>query len=127
MRLLGVMKSTSMLSSRLGVAGSSGRWIIEEFTAQMRAVSKIAFNRRSNLASFLEANGILTVHDRTCLCLCTSILCLFKCLCTASVEDNLKLWIYLIEHLNGHMLVIVDFDLICCAVGMVPTKVYICG
>lgn len=61
MRLLGVVKSTSVLSSRLGVGGSTGGWIIEEFTAQMRAVSKIALHRRSNLASFLDANGIVTI------------------------------------------------------------------
>ncbi|KAK8606644.1 hypothetical protein V6N13_052411 [Hibiscus sabdariffa] len=57
MRLLGVVKSTSVLSSRLGIGGATGRWLIEEFTAQMRAVSKIALHRRSNLASFLEMNG----------------------------------------------------------------------
>ncbi|KAK2986274.1 hypothetical protein RJ640_021843 [Escallonia rubra] len=57
MRLLGVVKSTSMLSSRLGTGGTTAGWIIEEFTAQMRAVSKIALHRRSNLASFLETNG----------------------------------------------------------------------
>ncbi|KAJ0099623.1 hypothetical protein Patl1_21605 [Pistacia atlantica] len=61
MRLLGVVKSTSVLSSRLGVGGSTGGWIIEEFTAQMRAVSKIALHRRSNLASFLETNGTFRV------------------------------------------------------------------
>ncbi|GMI69029.1 BIG, LOW PHOSPHATE-RESISTANT ROOT 1, DARK OVER-EXPRESSION OF CAB 1, TRANSPORT INHIBITOR RESPONSE 3 [Hibiscus trionum] len=57
MRLLGVVKSTSVLSSRLGIGGATGRWLIEEFTAQMRAVSKIALHRRSNLSSFLEMNG----------------------------------------------------------------------
>lgn len=57
MRLHGVVKSTSTLSSRLGVGGATGGWIIEEFTSQMRAVSKIALNRRSNLATFLELNG----------------------------------------------------------------------
>ncbi|KAJ6369826.1 hypothetical protein OIU76_028138 [Salix suchowensis] len=57
MRLHGVVKSTSALSSRLGVGGNTGGWIIEEFTAQMRAVSKIALHRRSNLALFLEMNG----------------------------------------------------------------------
>lgn len=57
MRLHGVVKSTSALSSRLGVGGNTGGWIIEEFTAQMRAVSKIALHRRSNLAFFLEMNG----------------------------------------------------------------------
>lgn len=57
MRLRGVVKSTSILSSRLGAGGSTGGWIIEEFTAQMRAVSKIALLRRSNLATFLEMNG----------------------------------------------------------------------
>ncbi|KAM6549341.1 hypothetical protein CsatB_021017 [Cannabis sativa] len=57
MRLLGVVKSTSVLSSRLGAGGIAGACLIEEFTAQMRAVSKIALHRRSNLATFLEANG----------------------------------------------------------------------
>ncbi|XP_023737665.1 auxin transport protein BIG [Lactuca sativa] len=57
MRLLGVVKSTSTLLSRLGIGGSTSGWIIEEFTAQMHAVSKIALNRRSNLATFLETHG----------------------------------------------------------------------
>ncbi|QCE12751.1 E3 ubiquitin-protein ligase UBR4 [Vigna unguiculata] len=57
MRLLGVVKSSSILSSRLGIGGASGSWIIEEFTTQMRAVCKIALQRRSNLAAFLETNG----------------------------------------------------------------------
>lgn len=60
MRLTGVVKSTSVLSTRLGVGGVAGGWIIEEFTSQMRAVSKIALHRRSNLACFLERNGICT-------------------------------------------------------------------
>ena len=63
MRLLGVVKSTSVLSSRLGVGGTTAGWIIEEFTAQMRAVSKIALHRRSNLATFLEINGIVAFSD----------------------------------------------------------------
>ncbi|XP_022771848.1 auxin transport protein BIG-like isoform X2 [Durio zibethinus] len=57
MRLLGVVKSTSVLSSRLRIGGATGGWLIEEFTAQMRAVSKIALHRHSNLAVFLEMNG----------------------------------------------------------------------
>ncbi|KAJ9147476.1 hypothetical protein P3X46_029633 [Hevea brasiliensis] len=57
MRLHGVVKSTSMLSSRLGAGETTGGWMVEEFTAQMRAVSKIALHRRSNLALFLEMNG----------------------------------------------------------------------
>ncbi|KAK7374677.1 hypothetical protein VNO80_08114 [Phaseolus coccineus] len=57
MRLLGVVKSSSLLSSRLGLGGASGSSIIEEFTTQMRAVCKIALQRRSNLATFLETNG----------------------------------------------------------------------
>ena len=59
MRLLGVVKSTAILTSRLGVGCSTVGWIIEEFTAQMRAVSKIALHRRSNLAAFLETNGMV--------------------------------------------------------------------
>lgn len=57
MLLFGVVKSTAMLSSRLGVGGTTTGWIIEEFTAQMRAVSKIALHRRSNFAAFLDTNG----------------------------------------------------------------------
>ncbi|KAL5095744.1 hypothetical protein RYX36_000071 [Vicia faba] len=57
MRLLGVVKSSSLLLSRLVIGGTSGSWIIEEFTAQMRAVCRIALQRRSNLATFLETNG----------------------------------------------------------------------
>ncbi|XP_071733833.1 auxin transport protein BIG [Rutidosis leptorrhynchoides] len=57
MRLLGVMKSTSTLISMLGTGGSTSGWIIEEFTAQMHAVSKIALHRRSNLATFLKTYG----------------------------------------------------------------------
>ncbi|XP_051119264.1 auxin transport protein BIG [Andrographis paniculata] len=57
MRLSGVVKSTVILSSKLGMGELTAGWIIEEFTAQMRAVSKISLHRRSNLASFLEANG----------------------------------------------------------------------
>ncbi|KAF7130273.1 hypothetical protein RHSIM_Rhsim10G0059600 [Rhododendron simsii] len=57
LRLLGVVKSTIILTSRLGLGCTTAGWIIEEFTAQMRAVSRIALNRRSNLATFLETNG----------------------------------------------------------------------
>ncbi|CAN4082734.1 unnamed protein product [Withania somnifera] len=56
-RLAGVVKSTTILSSKLGMDGTAAGWIVEEFTAQMRVVSKIALHRRSNLASFLEMNG----------------------------------------------------------------------
>ncbi|OVA16901.1 zinc finger protein [Macleaya cordata] len=57
MRLFGIVKSSPVLASRLGVGGATAGWVIEEFTAQMRAVSKIALHRRSNLAIFLETNG----------------------------------------------------------------------
>lgn len=56
-RLAGVVKSTAILSLKLGMDGITAGWIVEEFTAQMRMVSKIALHRRSNLASFLEMNG----------------------------------------------------------------------
>ncbi|PHT57002.1 Auxin transport protein BIG [Capsicum baccatum] len=56
-RLAGVVKSTAILSLKLGIDGTTAGWIVEEFTAQMRVVSKIALHRRSNLASFLEMNG----------------------------------------------------------------------
>jgi len=57
MRLLGVVKVTSILSSRLGILGTGGS-IVEEFNAQMRAVSKVALTRKSNFSVFLEMNGI---------------------------------------------------------------------
>ncbi|KAL2499836.1 Auxin transport protein BIG [Abeliophyllum distichum] len=57
MRLTGVVKATAILSSKLGMGETTAGWIIEEFTAQMRAVSKIALHRRLNLATFLENNG----------------------------------------------------------------------
>ncbi|GAB2232789.1 hypothetical protein Drorol1_Dr00011846 [Drosera rotundifolia] len=61
MCLLGVVKSSAMLLSRLGSGSSSSGWIIDEFTAHLRAVSKIALHRRANLASFLETNGTQVV------------------------------------------------------------------
>ncbi|XXG55217.1 hypothetical protein AAC387_Pa03g2931 [Persea americana] len=57
MRLLGVVNSSPILASRLGVGGATAGWVIREFTAQMRAVSKIALHRRSNMATFLETHG----------------------------------------------------------------------
>ncbi|CAH9092629.1 unnamed protein product [Cuscuta epithymum] len=57
MRLTGVVKSAAMLLSKLGIGGTTAGWIIDEFTSQMCAVSKIALHRRSNLASFIEMNG----------------------------------------------------------------------
>lgn len=56
MRLLGVVKVSSILSSRLGIS-ATGDSIVEEFNAQMRAVSKIALTRKSNFSVFLEMNG----------------------------------------------------------------------
>lgn len=60
MRLTGVVKATALLLSKLGTGETTAGWIIEEFTAQMRAVSKIALHRRSNLAAFLENNGTVS-------------------------------------------------------------------
>jgi hypothetical protein len=73
MHLLGVVKSAVALSSRLAVGSTAGRWIIEEFTAQMRAVSKIALQRRSNLATFLEMNGIIKFPNSPCINICLSV------------------------------------------------------
>jgi hypothetical protein len=73
MHLLGVVKSVAALSSRLAVGSTAGRWIIEEFTAQMRAVSKIALQRRSNLATFLEMNGIVKFPNSPCINICLSV------------------------------------------------------
>ncbi|CAD5321836.1 unnamed protein product [Arabidopsis thaliana] len=62
MRLLGVVKVTSILSSRLGILGTGGS-IVEEFNAQMRAVSKVALTRKSNFSVFLEMNGSEVVDN----------------------------------------------------------------
>ncbi|KAF6169153.1 hypothetical protein GIB67_038650 [Kingdonia uniflora] len=58
MRLHGIMKSLPVLASRLGVGGATGSLVLEEFTAQMRAILKIALHRRLNLATFLETNAL---------------------------------------------------------------------
>ncbi|KAL3624091.1 hypothetical protein CASFOL_032907 [Castilleja foliolosa] len=57
LRLSGVVKSTIALLSKLGMGELTAEWIIEEFTLQMRTISKIALHRHSNLANFLETNG----------------------------------------------------------------------
>uniref|UniRef100_A0A1D1Y594 Auxin transport protein BIG n=1 Tax=Anthurium amnicola TaxID=1678845 RepID=A0A1D1Y594_9ARAE len=57
LRLLGVMNTLSKLSSRIGVGGSAAGWVMKEFTAQLRAVSRIALHRRSNMVSFLQTHG----------------------------------------------------------------------
>ncbi|KAJ0989688.1 hypothetical protein J5N97_008044 [Dioscorea zingiberensis] len=57
MRLMGVVSSSPMLVSRIGTGGATGGGVAKEFTAQLRAVSKIALHRRSNLATFLEIHG----------------------------------------------------------------------
>ncbi|CAH2055306.1 unnamed protein product [Thlaspi arvense] len=62
MRLLGVVKVTSILSSRLGISGTGGS-IVEEFNAQMRAVSKISLTRKANFSAFLEMNGSEVVDN----------------------------------------------------------------
>uniref|UniRef100_A0A1J3J544 Auxin transport protein BIG n=1 Tax=Noccaea caerulescens TaxID=107243 RepID=A0A1J3J544_NOCCA len=62
MRLLGVVKVSSILSSRLGISATGGS-IVEEFNAQMRAVSKIALTRKSNFSVFLEMNGSEVVDN----------------------------------------------------------------
>lgn len=58
MRLMGVVSSSPMLSSRIGTGGATGGGVVKEFTAQLRAVSKIALHRRSNLATFLKIHGM---------------------------------------------------------------------
>lgn len=80
MRLFGVVKSTAMLSSRLGVGGTTTGWIIEEFTAQMRAVSKIALHRRSNFAAFLDTNGIVAILIHLSFIYLFSIFFLYGCI-----------------------------------------------
>ncbi|CAA6661511.1 unnamed protein product [Spirodela intermedia] len=57
MRLLGVINTLPRLRSRIGVGGAAAGWVIKEFMAQLRAVSRIALHRRSNMVSFLETHG----------------------------------------------------------------------
>ncbi|KAJ1697807.1 hypothetical protein LUZ63_006319 [Rhynchospora breviuscula] len=57
LRLLGVIKSFPLISSRIGVGGAASSWVIKEFIAQIQAVSKISLNRKSNMAAFLQTNG----------------------------------------------------------------------
>lgn len=57
LRLLGVIKSFPLISSRIGVGGAASSWVIKEFIAQIQAVSKIALSRKSNMAAFLQTNG----------------------------------------------------------------------
>ncbi|XP_020522820.1 auxin transport protein BIG [Amborella trichopoda] len=57
MRLLGVVSASPVLVSRIGIGGATAGWVIQEFTAQMRAVSRIALHRRLNFAAFLETHG----------------------------------------------------------------------
>lgn len=57
MRLLGVINSSPVLASRLGIGGATAAWVIKEFTVQVCAVSKIALHRRENMAMFLETHG----------------------------------------------------------------------
>lgn len=58
MRLSAVTRSCPLLMSRVAVGGSATSWAVQEFSAQMRAVCKIAVHRQSNLASFLTQHGI---------------------------------------------------------------------
>ncbi|KAJ3693241.1 hypothetical protein LUZ60_008721 [Juncus effusus] len=57
MRLLGVIKSFPIISSRIGGGGAASAWVLKEFIAQIQAVSKITLSRRSNMASFLQTHG----------------------------------------------------------------------
>lgn len=57
MRLSAVTRSCPLLISRVAVGGSATSWAVQEFSAQMRAVCKIAVHRQSNLASFLTQHG----------------------------------------------------------------------
>lgn len=59
MRLLGVINTLPKLRSRIGVGGAAAGWVKKEFMAQLRAVSRIALHRRSNMVSFLETHGML--------------------------------------------------------------------
>lgn len=75
MCLHGVVKSATILSARLGDGAATGEWVIGEFTARMQAVSKIALQRRTNLAKFLEMNGttVSCIMQNSCLVyLCVS-------------------------------------------------------
>lgn len=58
MRLSGVTRTCPLLIARVAVGGSATSWVVQEFSAQMRAVCKIALHRQQNLASFLEQHGM---------------------------------------------------------------------
>ncbi|KAJ4872312.1 Uncharacterized protein Rs2_46017 [Raphanus sativus] len=78
MRLLGVVKVTS---SRLGISGTGGS-IVEELSAQMRMVSKIALTYKPTFSFFLE----MKVQTRFCF--------VYPCIRFLTVVDNLMqvLW-----------------------------------
>lgn len=57
MRLMGVTRACPVLASSVSAGGSATSWVVEEFSAQIRLVCKIALNRQKNLATFLEQNG----------------------------------------------------------------------
>lgn len=59
MRLSGVTRTCPLLISKVAVGGSATSWVVQEFSAQMRSVCKIALHRQANLASFLEQHGML--------------------------------------------------------------------
>lgn len=61
MRLSGVARSCPVLASRISAGGTASAGLIQEFSAQMHAVCKIALHRQSNLAKFLDRNGIRVV------------------------------------------------------------------
>jgi hypothetical protein len=61
MRLSAVTRSCPLLISRVAVGGSATSWAVQEFSAQMRAVCKIAVHRQSNLASFLAQHGKFSI------------------------------------------------------------------
>jgi E3 ubiquitin-protein ligase UBR4 len=55
MRLSGVAQSCPTLASRISAGGSA--LVIQEFSAQMHAVCKIALHRQSDLAKFIDQHG----------------------------------------------------------------------
>lgn len=58
MHLFGVVNSSPILASKIGIGSGAAAWVIKEFVAKTRAVSKIALLRTTNLATFLEMHGI---------------------------------------------------------------------
>lgn len=57
MRLTGISHACPFFASKVGFGSAATLWVVQEFTAHMRAICKIALHRIVNLASFLDCHG----------------------------------------------------------------------